>query len=113
MQQQGLLSGAYSFLLLSLAVQASSFSESEDKPQSEELEALMTNVKVILAGLEAYGTMWDGIDMMAGESTGLNATSIRLTDTYELSGEVRAALDAAKKLPDEIRLNSLSPSATQ
>lgn len=29
----------------------------------------MTNVKVILAGLEAYGTMWDGIDMMAGEFT--------------------------------------------
>jgi hypothetical protein len=27
----------------------------------------MTNVKVILAGLEAYGTMWDGIDMMAGK----------------------------------------------
>jgi hypothetical protein len=63
---QGLLSGAYSFLLLSLAVQASSFSETEETPQSEELEALMTNVKVILAGLEAYGTMWDGIDMMAG-----------------------------------------------
>jgi hypothetical protein len=62
------LSGAYSFLLLSLAVQASSFPGSQDKPQTEELEALMTNVKVILAGLEAYGTMWDGIDMMAGKS---------------------------------------------
>lgn len=66
--QQGLLSGAYSFLLLSLAVQASSFSETEEAPPSEELEALMTNVKVILAGLDAYGTMWDGIDMMAGWS---------------------------------------------
>jgi len=108
------LSGAYSFLLLSLAVQASSFSESEEKPQTEELEALMTNVKVILAGLDAYGTMWDGIDMMAGKLEKSSAPrSCILTVFLHRSGEVRAALDAAKKLPEEIRNNSLSPTATQ
>ncbi|WVQ83972.1 hypothetical protein IAT38_006117 [Cryptococcus sp. DSM 104549] len=50
---------------------------------SEEIEALMTNVKVILAGLEAYGVMWAGIDAMADE--------------------VRAALEAASKLPHEVQ----------
>lgn len=37
--------------------------------RSEEVEALLTNVKVILAGLEAYGVMWAGIEVMAGTST--------------------------------------------
>ncbi|KAJ9120686.1 hypothetical protein QFC22_002617 [Naganishia vaughanmartiniae] len=61
----GLVCGAYSFLLLCLAVQAEeSFSGNAGVVQ-EELEALWTNVKVILAGLQAYGQMWDGIDMMA------------------------------------------------
>jgi hypothetical protein len=51
-----------------LAVQAgSAFVEGSDQEQAEELEALWTNVKVILAGLEAYGQMWDGINIMAGE----------------------------------------------
>ncbi|KAJ9105440.1 hypothetical protein QFC21_001811 [Naganishia friedmannii] len=52
-------------VLLCLAVQAEeNFSGTADVAQ-EELEALWTNVKVILAGLQAYGQMWDGIDMMA------------------------------------------------
>ena len=65
----GLVSGAYAFLLLALAVQA----EGTFKPQQEEEEVdkLLTNVKVILAGLEAYGTMWAGIDVMAGRSCAL------------------------------------------
>lgn len=53
-------------MLLCLAVQAGNFpgSGTSDVAQ-EELEALWTNVKVILAGLQAYGQMWDGIDLMA------------------------------------------------
>jgi hypothetical protein len=51
-------------VLLCLAVQAGNFSGDSAIAQ-EELEALWTNVKVILAGLQAYGQMWDGIDMMA------------------------------------------------
>jgi hypothetical protein len=56
-------------VLLCLAVQAgTTFIEGSQAEQTEELEALWTNVKVILAGLEAYGQMWDGIAMMAGAS---------------------------------------------
>jgi len=71
----------------------------------------MTNVKVILAGLDAYGTMWDGIDMMAGSSdrdcqSCLSNVPLIL---FSHTGEVRAALDAAKKLPEELRNSSQSP----
>lgn len=68
------MTGAYAFLLLALAVQAENdFATPEDAiDRSEEVEALLTNVKVILAGLEAYGVMWAGIEVMAGESTAIN-----------------------------------------
>ncbi|WWC87197.1 uncharacterized protein L201_002083 [Kwoniella dendrophila CBS 6074] len=78
----GLVTGAYAFLLLALAVQAENSFSGYTNSRSEEVEALLTNVKVILAGLEAYGTMWAGIDSMAGE--------------------VRAALEAATRLPFEV-----------
>ncbi|WRT65049.1 uncharacterized protein IL334_001991 [Kwoniella shivajii] len=78
----GLVTGAYAFLLLALAVQAENTFSGYTNSRSEEVEALLTNVKVILAGLEAYGTMWAGIDTMAGE--------------------VRAALEAATRLPFEV-----------
>lgn len=62
----GLVNGAYAFLLLALAVQAeNAFGEQSDY-LADEIEALLTNVKVILAGLEAYGVMWSGIEVMAG-----------------------------------------------
>jgi malic enzyme len=63
------VTGAYAFLLLALAVQADNdFATSEELVErSEEVEALLTNVKVILAGLEAYGVMWAGIEVMAGK----------------------------------------------
>ena len=61
------MTGAYAFLLLALAVQAENTFEGYNDTRSEEVEALLTNVKVILAGLEAYGTVWPGIDAMAGE----------------------------------------------
>ena len=66
----GLVTGAYAFLLLALAVHAENdFATPEDAiDRSEEVEALLTNVKVILAGLEAYGVMWAGIEVMAGKS---------------------------------------------
>ncbi|OCF41820.1 hypothetical protein I317_04330 [Kwoniella heveanensis CBS 569] len=79
----GLVTGAYAFLLLALAVQAENTFTGYTNSRSEEVEALLTNVKVILAGLEAYGTMWEGIDAMAGE--------------------VRAALEAATRLPMEVQ----------
>ncbi|WWD22035.1 hypothetical protein CI109_106523 [Kwoniella shandongensis] len=79
----GLVTGAYAFLLLALAVQAESSFSGYTNSKSEEVEALLTNVKVILAGLEAYGVMWAGIDAMAGE--------------------VRAALEAATRLPFEVQ----------
>ena len=62
----GLVSGAYAFLLLALAVQAEGTFDPQQ--EEEEVDKLLTNVKVILAGLEAYGTMWAGIDVMAGKS---------------------------------------------
>ena len=63
----GLVNGAYAFLLLALAVQAqNNFGDHSDQ-RADEYEALLTNVKVILAGLEAYGVMWSGIDVMAGK----------------------------------------------
>lgn len=78
----GLVSGAYAFLLLVLAVQAeTAFGDTENR--EEEIEALLTNVQILQAGLEAYGVMWDGIDMMARE--------------------VKAAVDAAKRLPLELQ----------
>ncbi|KAK8846726.1 hypothetical protein IAR55_005813 [Kwoniella newhampshirensis] len=79
----GLVTGAYAFLLLALAVQAESSFSGYTNSKTEEVEALLTNVKVILAGLEAYGVMWGGIDAMAGE--------------------VRAALEAATRLPYEVQ----------
>lgn len=64
----GLVNGAYAFLLLALAVQAeNTFGDRSDK-KADEVEALLTNVRVLLGGLEAYGVMWSGIDIMAGES---------------------------------------------
>jgi hypothetical protein len=64
----GLVTGAYSFLLLALAVQAESlYSEPTDEAM-EQIEGLLTNVKVIVAGLEAYGQMWSGIEVMACKS---------------------------------------------
>jgi hypothetical protein len=73
----GLVTGAYAFLLLALAVQADNeFATNEELVErSEEVEALLTNVKVILAGLEAYGVMWAGIEVMAGESSRVAARS--------------------------------------
>ncbi len=62
-----MVSGAYAFLLLALAVQAENAFGAFNESQIDEVEALLTNVKVILAGLEAYGSMWAGIDIMAGE----------------------------------------------
>ncbi|GHJ84310.1 hypothetical protein NliqN6_0712 [Naganishia liquefaciens] len=85
----GLVCGAYSFLLLCLAVQASDFTDVSAIAR-EELEALWTNVKVILAGLQAYGQMWDGIDMMASE--------------------VKAALVSATKLSSEIAQSNTATS---
>lgn len=69
-------------VLLALAVQAENQFSPRSTSKSEEIRALLTNVKVILAGLEAYGVMWDGIGAMATE--------------------VRAALEAASTLPDEV-----------
>jgi hypothetical protein len=63
----GLVSGAYAFLLLALAVQSENQYNPSSGDRADEVEALLTNVKVILAGLEAYGTMWPGIEAMAGE----------------------------------------------
>jgi hypothetical protein len=71
-----------SAVLLALAVQAENTFSPRSISKSEEIRALLTNVKVILAGLEAYGTMWDGIGIMAAE--------------------VRAALEAASTLPDDV-----------
>ncbi|BEJ18251.1 hypothetical protein CspHIS471_0705280 [Cutaneotrichosporon sp. HIS471] len=79
----GLIAGAYAFLLLVLAVQAENTFGTYSEARSEEVESLLTNVKIILGGLEAYGTMWEGIDMMARE--------------------VRAAVDAATQLPLEVQ----------
>lgn len=92
----GLVSGAYAFLLLVLAVQAENTFGTYSEARTEEVDALLTNVKIILGGLEAYGTMWDGIDMMARE--------------------VRAAVEAATQLPLEVQSqmsgrSSMSPGA--
>jgi hypothetical protein len=89
----GLVSGAYAFLLLILAVHAENdFQGGATKERLDEVENLLTNVRVILAGLEAYGIMWEGIDMMARE--------------------VRAVVEAAASLPTDIRRQaSNSPSA--
>ena len=62
----GLVAGAYAFLLLALAVQGENAFDDGSPQRVEEIEALLTNVKVILAGLEAYGVMWSGIEIMAG-----------------------------------------------
>lgn len=55
-------------VLLCLAVQAGDGFAPVDAKAQEELEALWTNVKVLSAGLSAYGQMWDGIDLMASKS---------------------------------------------
>lgn len=102
-------------MLLCLAVQAGNFpgSATADVAQ-EELEALWTNVKVILAGLQAYGQMWDGIDMMACKSlmvrvTGENTYQVSFSRSSD-SAEVKAALEAATKLPAEVAYtNSVTP----
>jgi len=62
----GLVNGAYAFLLLALAVQAENTFGDRSDERADEVEMLLTNVKVILAGLEAYGVMWAGIEVMAG-----------------------------------------------
>lgn len=66
----GLVTGAYSFLLLALAVQAESLYNIPTEEALDQIDGLLTNVKVIVAGLEAYGTMWAGIDVMACEWIG-------------------------------------------
>ena len=63
----GLVTGAYAFLLLALAVQASNAYRVPDGEAVKQIEGLLTNVKVIVAGLEGYGIMWEGIGMMARE----------------------------------------------
>ncbi|KAK4688928.1 pre-rRNA-processing protein TSR1, partial [Tremellales sp. Uapishka_1] len=70
----GLVSGAYAFLLLALAVQAENSFGDYSQAKSDEVEALLTNVKVILGGLEAYGVMWAGIDVMAGKMAAPDST---------------------------------------
>jgi hypothetical protein len=50
-----------------LAVQAENAFGTHDESRQHEVDALLTNVKIILAGLEAYGVMWGGIDIMASE----------------------------------------------
>ncbi|KAL7424347.1 hypothetical protein Q5752_000029 [Cryptotrichosporon argae] len=86
----GLVTGAYAFLLLALAVQAENeFVPDPDGRRGREVEALLTNVKIILAGLEAYGVMWGAIDMMATEVR--NA----LESATNLSSEVRAQITNA------------------
>ena len=79
----GLVTGAYAFLLLALATQAESLYSPSSQKSIEQVEGLLTNTEIIVAGLEAYGQMWAGIEVMAAE--------------------VRAALEAAKSLPGEIR----------
>lgn len=104
-------------MLLCLAVQAEeNFSGTADVAQ-EELEALWTNVKVILAGLQAYGQMWDGIDMMACKLTSIipGMPLITLLGPYAslcILAEVKAALDAATNLPIELA-RSVSQSGSQ
>lgn len=80
----GMLSSAYSFLLLTLAVQSSqAYKEARNNDEtSEELDALITNVKIILAGLEAYGSMWDGINLMAGRFEATRALMSFLRHVY-------------------------------
>lgn len=58
--------------VLALAVQAcDSFSDdlntdgSADQKRKKELDSLYTNVRILLAGLEKYGQMWEGIATMA------------------------------------------------
>lgn len=64
----GLVAGAYAFLLLALAVQAEqALDDHSDDTKSDEVDALLTNVEVILAGLDAYGVMWAGVEAMASE----------------------------------------------
>lgn len=63
----GLVTGAYSFLLLALAVQAESAYQIPTDEALEQIDGLLTNVRVIVSGLKAYGKMWAGIDVMACE----------------------------------------------
>lgn len=79
----GLIAGAYAFLLLILAVQAENTFGEYSQEREDEVENLMTNIRILVGGLEAYGVMWEGIDAMAKE--------------------VKAAAEAAKTLPKEIR----------
>ncbi|GFZ44355.1 hypothetical protein JCM24511_02077 [Saitozyma sp. JCM 24511] len=63
----GLVAGAYAFLLLALAVQAEKALSPFDDGRGDEVDALLTNVEVIHAGLNAYGVMWAGVESMANE----------------------------------------------
>lgn len=92
-------------MLLCLAVQAGNFPGSgTSEVAQEELEALWTNVRVILAGLQAYGQMWDGIDLMACKSSIDVPLFTKGTHSVGLvnSAEVKAALEAATQLPAEV-----------
>ncbi|RXK42243.1 hypothetical protein M231_00602 [Tremella mesenterica] len=87
----GLVTGAYAFLLLALACQQQTMLLGYPPDHiSEEVDALLNNVRVILAGLDAYGVMWAGIEVMAGE--------------------VRAALEAAVRLPHDVHAQIMSAS---
>lgn len=78
----GLVTGAYSFLLLALAVQAESLYSIPTEEALDQIDGLLTNVKVIVAGLEAYGTMWAGIDVMACKFSLLSSRlSVSLTSS--------------------------------
>ena len=68
---------AYGFLLLSVAVQAEdNFSVLPGDPtvvtgdgsnaRASTLNQLFLNVEIIIAGMSAYGRMWDGIERIAG-----------------------------------------------
>ena len=96
----GLVAGAYAFLLLALAVQAENTLNDGSPQRDEEIEALLTNVKVILGGLEAYGVMWSGIEIMAGM---LRVSQFMNDPDGRDLGEVKAALEAATRLPHELR----------
>lgn len=40
----------------------------EQARRQKEVDGLYTNVKIIVAGLRKYGSMWEGIDAMASQS---------------------------------------------
>lgn len=100
--------------MLALAVQAGdSFSGDlntdgrVDQKRKTELDSLYTNVRILLAGLEKYGQMWDGIATMASAcSKSFFLFPWALTDDeYEhlsSADEVRDALNSAMSLSSQV-----------